>query len=146
MHMMIRTEDFSCIHKNSSSHHIHLARSNCFACRLYFNLTHWNSLTCDIYCARSKVASFTRTHLLYLDLFLRENTSYNIINKHDPNTFIYHFIKSNKLQYTYLSFQDFCFRFLLILFVTSDLTHLFLPAEIFFSVCHYFNHCSGRWI
>jgi hypothetical protein len=147
MHMMIRTEDFNCIHKNSSSRQIHLAFSNCFACILYFNLTHWTSLTCDIYCARSKKDSFTRKHLLYVDLFLRENTSYYIINKHDPNTFIYRFTNSNKLQYTYLSFQDFCVHFLLILFVTSDLTQLFLPAEIyFFFFCHYFNHCSGRWL
>jgi len=54
------------------------------------------------------------------------------MNKHDPNAFIYHFTKNNKLHYKYLSFQDFCVHFLLILFVTSELTQLFLPAEIFF--------------
>jgi hypothetical protein len=129
---MIGTEDLSCIHKNSSSCHIHFPSSNCFACILYFNLTHWTSLTCDIYCACSKKASYTRTHFLYLDLFLRENIRYNVINKHDPNTFIYHFTKSNKLEYINLSFQDFCIHFLLILFVTFDLTQLFLPAEFFF--------------
>lgn len=129
---MIRTEDFNCIHKNSSSRQIHLAFNNCCACILYFNLTHWTALTCDIYCARSKKDSFTRKHLLYLDVFSRENTNYYIINKHDLNTLVYHFTKSNKFQYTYLSFQDFCVHFLLILFVTSDLTQLFLPAEIFF--------------